>query len=71
MLAALEAWPRDGLPRAPAAWLTTVARRKALDRLRHRRMREGKQVHVELEERLRREDQEDASGTAADAAVPR
>ncbi len=32
--AALEHWPRDGLPRAPGAWLTTTARRKAIDRTR-------------------------------------
>ncbi|RJK98425.1 hypothetical protein D5H78_03850 [Vallicoccus soli] len=31
---ALEAWPRDGAPERPAAWLTTVARRRALDRVR-------------------------------------
>ncbi len=31
---ALKAWPRDGIPRRPGAWLTTVARRRALDRLR-------------------------------------
>jgi len=33
-LAALEHWERDGLPAKPGAWLTTVARRKAIDRLR-------------------------------------
>jgi RNA polymerase sigma-70 factor (ECF subfamily) len=32
---ALETWPRDGLPRNPAAWLTTTAKRRALDA--HRR----------------------------------
>jgi RNA polymerase sigma-70 factor, ECF subfamily len=31
---ALGAWRRDGIPRNPAAWLTTTARRKALDVLR-------------------------------------
>jgi RNA polymerase sigma-70 factor (ECF subfamily) len=31
---ALERWPRDGVPRRPGAWLTTVARHRALDRLR-------------------------------------
>ena len=31
---ALEAWERDGIPRSPGAWLTTAARRKALDAIR-------------------------------------
>ena len=29
---ALERWPRDGIPRRPGAWLTTVARNRAVDR---------------------------------------
>ncbi|SEG78142.1 RNA polymerase sigma-70 factor, ECF subfamily [Thermomonospora echinospora] len=33
-LAALDAWARDGIPRKPGAWLTTTAKRKALDVLR-------------------------------------
>jgi RNA polymerase sigma-70 factor (ECF subfamily) len=33
-LAALEHWAREGIPQKPGAWLTTTARRKALDRLR-------------------------------------
>jgi RNA polymerase sigma-70 factor (ECF subfamily) len=37
MLAAVEHWPRTGVPQKPGAWLTTTARRKALDRLRQRR----------------------------------
>ncbi|MBO3745584.1 sigma-70 family RNA polymerase sigma factor [Streptosporangiaceae bacterium NEAU-GS5] len=32
--AALERWPRDGVPVRPGAWLTTVARNRATDRLR-------------------------------------
>ena len=31
---AVQRWSRDGLPHNPAAWLTTVARNRALDRLR-------------------------------------
>jgi RNA polymerase sigma-70 factor (ECF subfamily) len=31
---ALERWGRDGVPRRPGAWLTTVARNRATDRLR-------------------------------------
>jgi RNA polymerase sigma-70 factor (ECF subfamily) len=32
--AAAVTWRRDGVPRSPGAWLTTVARNRALDRLR-------------------------------------
>jgi RNA polymerase sigma-70 factor, ECF subfamily len=31
---ALRTWARDGVPERPGAWLTTVARNRALDRLR-------------------------------------
>jgi len=31
---ALLTWPRDGVPRNPAAWLTTTAQRRALDVIR-------------------------------------
>ncbi|MCV2419181.1 RNA polymerase sigma factor [Paucibacter sp. DJ2R-2] len=34
LLAALETWPRDGLPDKPAAWLMTTAKHRALDHLR-------------------------------------
>lgn len=31
---ALEQWPRDGIPDKPGAWLTSTARRRAIDRIR-------------------------------------
>jgi RNA polymerase sigma-70 factor (ECF subfamily) len=31
---ALERWPRDGVPSNPGAWITRVARNRAIDRLR-------------------------------------
>ncbi|MFC4127986.1 RNA polymerase sigma factor [Nocardia rhizosphaerae] len=33
---ALVTWPRDGVPRQPAAWLLTVGRRRAIDAFRRR-----------------------------------
>jgi RNA polymerase sigma-70 factor (ECF subfamily) len=34
---ALATWPRDGEPARPGAWITTTARRRAIDRLRRER----------------------------------
>jgi RNA polymerase sigma-70 factor (ECF subfamily) len=34
---AAERWPRDGVPRDPAAWVLAVARNRAIDRLRQER----------------------------------
>jgi RNA polymerase sigma-70 factor, ECF subfamily len=50
--AALETWPQDGLPASPGAWLTTTARRKAIDRLRHLRIAEAKSSELALSMRL-------------------
>ncbi|MDP2288586.1 MAG: sigma-70 family RNA polymerase sigma factor [Actinomycetota bacterium] len=41
---ALQTWPRDGVPDQPRAWLTVVARRCALDRIRRDKAREGKEA---------------------------
>ena len=35
--AAVTAWRRDGVPASPGAWITTAARRRAIDRLRRKR----------------------------------
>ena len=37
---ALDRWPRVGAPRTPAAWLFTVARNRAIDKLRRRQTAE-------------------------------
>jgi RNA polymerase sigma-70 factor (ECF subfamily) len=34
---ALKRWPTDGIPSRPGAWLSTVARNRALDRLRRKK----------------------------------
>lgn len=46
-VAALEAWPRDGVPAQPGARLATTARRKALDRLRRARVYAAKLAELE------------------------
>src|SRR5262244_4463833 len=53
--AALERWPKDGVPAFPGAWLTTTARRKAIDRLRHLRIVEAKSSELALSIRLDQE----------------
>ena len=51
LVAALEHWPRDGVPERPGAWLLTAARNNALDRLRRDRSLRGKleQIGLDLE----------------------
>jgi RNA polymerase sigma-70 factor (ECF subfamily) len=39
---AVERWPRDGAPSNPGAWIVTVARRRAVDRIRRDRTLERK-----------------------------
>ncbi len=43
-ISALDRWPREGVPDNPGAWLTTAARRKAIDRLRRKRTLAEKQA---------------------------
>src|SRR5689334_13169114 len=44
---ALERWQIDGVPRNPGAWLTTVAKRRAIDRLRRASTQERNAVIVD------------------------
>ncbi len=41
---ALRAWPRDGVPDNPGGWIVTVARNRALDRLRRESARPGREL---------------------------
>ena len=49
---ALERWPRDRLPANPGAWITTTARRKAIDRLRRDRTLAAKREQLEADAAL-------------------
>ena len=47
-VAAVERWPRDGVPPNPGAWLTTTATRKAIDRLRRESHRDDKHQAAQM-----------------------
>jgi len=73
--AALQSWVRDGIPSNPAAWLTTAARRRAMDAIRRDRTFKSKlPLMVEPEEavedtamdRLFGEDHEDPDDCVPD-----
>src|SRR5271168_1140212 len=51
LVAALEHWPKTGVPEKPGAWLMATAKRRALDHLRRARMlaRKHEMVARELE----------------------
>jgi RNA polymerase sigma factor (sigma-70 family) len=53
LVAALEHWRRDGVPANPGAWLTTTAKRRALDWLRHRSMAAAEHEALALDDKAR------------------
>jgi RNA polymerase sigma-70 factor (ECF subfamily) len=69
LAAATEQWPRTGVPRRPGAWLTTTARRRAIDRLRREQTRNAYQPVLEHLERLERST-EGGGTTAVDGDNP-
>jgi len=46
VIVAMEKWPVDGMPKSPAGWLISVARRKVIDRLRRSRNFASKQGEI-------------------------
>src|ERR1700689_315656 len=48
LVAALKAWPRDGVPQNPEAWLLTTARRSFIDLVRHRQVAEASEPTLQL-----------------------
>jgi RNA polymerase sigma-70 factor, ECF subfamily len=52
-VAALTQWPDEGIPRNPGAWLTSVAKRRAIDRFRREKNAERKleEIGRDLDER--------------------
>ncbi|WP_152365634.1 RNA polymerase sigma factor [Microlunatus speluncae] len=67
--AALQSWLRDGIPRNPAAWLTTTARRRAVDAIRRQRtLRSKLPLLLEVEEAA--PDEPSSEGDDPDGTVP-
>jgi RNA polymerase sigma-70 factor (ECF subfamily) len=56
---ALDTWPRDGVPHNAGGWLVTVARNRALDRLRRESSRPGKELAAVVDDIRARTDHAD------------
>ena len=50
LVAALESWPRNGIPDNPGAWLMTAAKRRAVDHWRHEKLAREKHEQIEHEQ---------------------
>ncbi len=59
LTAALERWPNDGIPNNPGAWITTTARRKAIDRLRRDKTLAQKKATLEALATLKQKNQDE------------
>ncbi|HBU28915.1 MAG TPA: RNA polymerase subunit sigma-24, partial [Thiobacillus sp.] len=69
LVAALEHWPVEGVPDNPAAWLTTSAKRRALDVLRHRTQAAPKHSELAVELDTQHAIREADFAAAVDAAL--
>ena len=65
LVVALEKWPASGVPEKPGAWLMATAKHRAIDRLRHGKLRERK--HEELGRDL--EHQQEMAVADLDSAI--
>ena len=61
---AVTTWPRDGVPANPGAWITTAARRRAIDRLRREQALAGRAER--LAELMRLDGEPEASAIVDD-----
>jgi RNA polymerase sigma factor (sigma-70 family) len=69
LVAALEQWPRAGVPDNPGAWLTTTAKNRAIDRLRRGEMAARKEQELGREVELRAQIGEVDLAAAADDEI--
>jgi RNA polymerase sigma-70 factor (ECF subfamily) len=66
---AVARWPVDGVPDRPGAWLTTTARRKALDRVRRESTRPARQAAAHELAALRTGDGDGSADSVGDAVA--
>lgn len=66
LLAALTEWPKTGIPANPGAWLTTTAKRRAIDAIRRIKMLDRKHEELARETDGEAEDKTDALEAALD-----
>ena len=69
LVAALQEWPRSGIPENPAAWLMTTARHRAIDQLRRAQRTPGIHAQVSHELEMEQEDSASAFEQAADEEI--
>ena len=63
---ALLTWPRDGVPRNPAAWLTTTAQRRALDVIRRAGTERTKLAELGVQQQLEQQSLDEHGEEAVD-----
>lgn len=56
LVAALEQWPAEGIPRNPGAWLMAIAKRRGIDHFRRNKLTGTKYEQVGYEMQARQED---------------
>ena len=67
LVAALEQWPTEGIPRNPGAWLMTTARRRAIDQFRRQKVGELKYEQVGYERQAQQDTTPDFDAALDDA----
>ncbi|SDN28006.1 sigma-70 family RNA polymerase sigma factor [Allokutzneria albata] len=59
LVAALEQWPASGVPDNPGAWLTAIAKRRAIDHIRRARRQENRDEQLARDQRTDEPEQDD------------
>ena len=66
---ALERWPSEGIPQKPGAWITTTARRKAIDRLRRTQTATAKAASIAALAQLEAEERDAAANDGSEQTI--